>query len=265
VSRDPVAAKTRIGVVPEESNVYTELSARGNLLFAGRLYGLSRSDRRARAEELLDRFGLSDRARSKVREFSKGMRRRLTVAMALVNRPAILFLDEPIAGLDVRSARAIKALVRDLNETGTTVFLTTHQIEVANELCHRVAIIHRGRIATIGRPVDLRAGIESVQSVEVVFAGASDDLPSLADLPGVNREVRLRHGCRLFTERPSDVIPEVVERARRDGLRIASLNTHGPSLEDVFLKVTGGDVGTGHPERDAEQPGPQPRRRRRPG
>jgi len=258
VAREPVAAKARMGVVPEESNVYIELSARANLLFAGQLHGLRRAERRARADDLLERFGLSNRARSKVREFSKGMRRRLTVAMALMNRPSILFLDEPISGLDVRSARAIKSLVRRLNESGVTVFLTTHQIEVANELCHRVAIIHHGRIATTGKPANLRAGINSVQTVEVTFAGEPADIPSLADLSGVSREVALRDGRRLFTDRPADVIPALVEIARRHGLRIASLNTFGPSLEDVFISVTGGDVGAAHPE---EAPSAPPDRR----
>jgi ABC-2 type transport system ATP-binding protein len=162
-----------------------------------------------------------------------------------MHNPKLLFLDEPIAGLDVQSARYIKTLIHDLNVSGVTVFLTTHQIEVANELCHRVAIIDHGRIATIGRPDELRASIESVQTVAVTFDAPEDDkIPSLAGLPGVNHEVKSGNGRRLYTDSPADVIPAVVNFSREHGLRLISLNTLGPSLEDVFLKITGQEVGS---------------------
>ena len=245
VSRESLSARAFMGIVPEESNIYTELTAEDNLLFTGKIYRMPRRERNRRAGELLEIFGLADKARVKVQEFSRGMRRRLTVAMALMHSPKLLFLDEPIAGLDVQSARYIKTLVRDLNTSGVTVFLTTHQIEVANELCHRVAIIDHGRIATIGTPDELKASIESVQTVAVSFDASEDDsIPSLAGLPGVNHEVRSGNGRRLYTDSPADVIPAVVNFSREHGLRIISLNTLGPSLEDVFLKITGQEVGT---------------------
>ena len=173
------------------------------------------------------------------------MRRRLTVAMALIHEPKLLFLDEPISGLDVQSTRYIKKLVHDLNASGVTIFLTTHQIEVANELCNRVAIINQGSIATIGTPDELKANIESVQTVAVTFdAPEGDGIPSLVGLPGVNHEVKSGNERRLYTDSPVDVIPAVVDFAREHGLRITSLNTLGPSLEDVFLKITGQEVGT---------------------
>ena len=189
-------------------------------------------------------FGLSDRASVKVQEFSRGMRRRLTVAMALMHEPKLLFLDEPISGLDVQSARYIKTLVRDLNASGVTIFLTTHQIEIASELCHRVAIINQGSIATIGTPDDLRANIQSVQTVAVTFDVPENiSVPSLAELPGVNHEVKSGNERRLYTDSPADVIPAVVDFARKQELHIKSMNTLGPSLEDVFLKITGQEVG----------------------
>lgn len=245
LSKESLAVRALMGIVPEESNIYTELTAEDNLLFAGKIYKMPRKARKRRAEELLEMFGLSDRAHVKTQEFSRGMRRRLTVAMALIHEPKILFLDEPISGLDVQSARHIRTLVRNLNESGVTVFLTTHQIEVANELCHRVAIIDNGRIATIGTPDELKANIESVQTVVVTFdAPGEDNVPSLAGLPGVNHEVKSGNQRRLYTDSPADVIPAVVDFARKHGLRITNLSTLGPSLEDVFLKITGQEVGS---------------------
>ena len=244
LSRESLKARALMGIVPEESNIYTELAAEDNLLFAGKIYRMPRKARKQRARELLEMFGLSDKARVKAQEFSKGMRRRLTVAMALMHEPKLLFLDEPISGLDVQSARYIKTLMRDLNASGVTIFLTTHQIEVANELCHRVAIINQGRIATIGTPDELKNNIESVQTVAVTFdAPEGAGIPSLAGLPGVNHEIKSGNGRRLYTDSPGDVIPAVVDFAREHKLRITSLNTLGPSLEDVFLKITGQEVG----------------------
>jgi ABC-2 type transport system ATP-binding protein len=245
--RESLAARALMGIVPEESNIYTELTAESNLLFAGKIYRMPRKARKHRAGELLEMFGLSDRASVKVQEFSKGMRRRLTVAMALMHEPKLLFLDEPISGLDVQSTRYIKTLVRDLNASGVTIFLTTHQIEIASELCHRVAIINQGSIATIGTPDDLKANIESVQTIAVTFdVPEGADIPSLAELPGVNHEVKAKSGSerRLYTDSPADVIPAVVDFARKHELRIINLNTLGPSLEDVFLKITGQEVGS---------------------
>ncbi len=243
--KESLEARTFMGIVPEESNIYTELTGEDNLLFAGKIYRMPRKKRKQRARELLEIFGLSDRANVKVQEFSKGMRRRLTVAMALIHEPKLLFLDEPISGLDVQSTRYIKKLVHDLNASGVTIFLTTHQIEVANELCNRVAIINQGHIATIGTPDELKASIESVQTVAVTFdAPEGDGIPSLAGLPGVNHEIKSGNGRKLYTDSLADVIPAVVDFARERGLRITSLNTLGPSLEDVFLKITGQAVGT---------------------
>jgi len=245
VARESLPARALMGIVPEESNIYTELTAAGNLLFAGKIYRMPRKERKKRAEELLEIFGLADKARVKAQEFSKGMRRRLTVAMALMHNPRLLFLDEPISGLDVQSTRYIKKLVRDLNASGVTIFLTTHQIEVASELCHRVAIINHGRIATIGTPDELKASIESVQTVSVTFdSSEGDNIPSLAALPGVNHEVRSGNQLRLYTDSPAEVIPAVVDFSREHGLHMISLNTFGPSLEDAFLKITGQEVGS---------------------
>ena len=244
LSHQPYQAKRQFGIVPEESNVYTELSAWGNLIFTGRLYRVPGKEREQRARELLEIFGLQEKRDVKVQFFSKGMRRRLTIAMALIHRPAILFLDEPIAGLDAQSARAIKGLVRELNAEGTTIFLTTHQIEVASQLCDRVAIINQGRIAAIDTPERLKRAFQSVQSVEVALDGSEPKQQELAALPGVTTAVKQGDKVRLYTADPAELLVEVMGYAQSRGLRVISLNTLGPSLEDVFLAITGQEVGT---------------------
>jgi ABC-2 type transport system ATP-binding protein len=245
LAHDAYPAKRQMGLVPEESNVYTELSAWDNLIFTARLYRVPRVDRDRGAQELLEAFGLWEKRDVKVDTFSKGMRRRLSIAMALIHRPSLLFLDEPTPGLDAQSARAIRDLVRQMNADGTTIFLTTHQIEEANLLCDRVAIIDHGRIAAIDTPERLKAAFRRVQSVEVALEpdGAAHG-EALAALPGVTTAVKMGDKRRLYTEDPSALLPLVMGYAQDRGLRVVSLNTLGPSLEDVFLEITGQQVGT---------------------
>jgi len=250
LARDAYPAKRRMGLVPEESNVYTELSAWGNLMFTARLYRVPRGERETRARELLETFGLWEKREVKVEEFSKGMRRRLTIAMAIIHRPALLFLDEPTPGLDAQSTRAIRGLVRRMNAEGTTIFLTTHQIEEANLLCDRVAIINHGQIAAIDTPERLKAAFRRVQSVEVALEPrapetlkVSETLEVLEELPGVTHSVKMGDKWRLYTEEPSALLPHVVDYARSHDLKLVNLCTLGPSLEDVFLGITGQAVG----------------------
>lgn len=244
IAHDAYAAKRQIGLVPEEANVYTELTALGNLLFTARLYRVPKTERATRARALLETFGLWEKRHVKVETFSKGMRRRLSIAMAIIHHPALLFLDEPTPGLDAQSARAIRDLVRELNAGGTTVFLSTHQIEEANQLCDRVAIIDHGKIAAIDTPERLKAAFRRVQSVEVALEPDGDvHGDALAHLPGVTATVKAGDKWRLYTEDPSALLPPVVGYAQEHGLYVVSLNTLGPSLEDVFLEITGQQVG----------------------
>ena len=247
LAHDAYPAKRQIGLVPEESNVYTELTAWNNLMFTASLYRVPRSERAARAQDLLETFGLWEKRAVKAENFSKGMRRRLSIAMAIIHKPALLFLDEPTPGLDAQSARAIQEMIRRLNEDGTTVFLTTHQIEEANQLCDRVAIINHGQIAAIDTPEKLKAAFRRVQSVEVALElpteSPTESGKGLAALPGVMNQVKVGDKWRLYTEDPSALLPEVIDYARANGLRVISLNTLGPSLEDVFLEITGQQIG----------------------
>jgi len=164
------------------------------------------------------------------------MRRRLSIAMAIIHKPTLLFLDEPTPGLDAQSARAIRTLIRRLNAEGTTVFLTTHQIEEANQLCDRVAIINHGQIAAVDTPEQLKLAFQRVQSVEVALdPDGGMYRESLAALPGVTTQIKTGDKWRLYTDDPSALLPQVVDYARSRGLRVVSLNTLGPSLEDAFL------------------------------
>ena len=244
LAHDAYPVKRQMGFVPEESNVYTELTAWDNLMFTARLYRVSRGRRAARARELLETFGLWEKRDVKVEDFSKGMRRRLSIAMAIIHEPILLFLDEPTPGLDAQSTRAIRGLIRRLNAKGTTIFLTTHQIEEANQLRDRVAIIDHGQIAAVDTPERLKLAFRRVQSVEVALetdGGIHGE--SLAALPGVTTQVKTGDKWRLYTDDPSALLPRVMDYARSRGLRVVSLSTLGPSLEDVFLEITGQQVG----------------------
>jgi ABC-2 type transport system ATP-binding protein len=264
LAHDAYAAKRHMGLVPEESNVYDELTAWENLMFTAQLYRVPRSERAVRAQELLEIFGLWEKRGVKVAEFSKGMRRRLSIAMGILHTPALLFLDEPTSGLDAQSSRMIQDLVRQLNAEGTTIFLTTHQIEEANQLCNRVAIINRGQIAAIDTPERLKQAFQRVQSVEVALEpDGQAHGPELANLPGVLTSVKMGDKWRLYTTAPSELLPGIMDYAHSRTLRVVSLNTLGPSLEDVFLEITGQQVGVRHAMGEAD-PGKRGQRGKRP-
>ena len=237
IRQDPIKAKQIMGVVPELSNAYTELTAWNNLQFMAELYGVPGKDARQRAEELLGKFDLYERKDHKVGTFSKGMKQKLVLAMSLMNDPEILFLDEPTSGLDVMSARLIKDMVLELNKEGKTIFLTTHYMEEANQLCSRVAIINHGKIAAIDAPEKLKMRIGGLEWVEVSF-DMPVDASDLSDLSGVI-DVRMSGDkLRLYTNEPGRTIYQLVDYSRSNDLEIVMLNTLTPTLEDVFIKLT---------------------------
>jgi ABC-2 type transport system ATP-binding protein len=242
---ETIASRKQMGIVSETSNIYDDLTAWQNLMFTAELYTVGRSEREKRGRALLELFGLQDRRDDKVRGFSKGMKRRLTLAMGLVNNPRLLFLDEPTSGLDVQSNLIIREVIRDLTAEGVTVFLTTHNIEEANLTCDRVAIINHGRIAAIDSPERLKRTIQSAQSVEVAFDSPSPRrLEELGRIPQVSEVRKEGDKFRLFTEDPASVIPAVTAYADAARVRILSMTTFGPSLEDVFIRLTGLEVRT---------------------
>jgi ABC-2 type transport system ATP-binding protein len=244
IQKETLRARKSMGIVSENSNVYDDLTAYQNMIFSAELYHVARAEREEKTNELLGIFGLDDRRHDLVHGFSKGMKRRLTLAMGLVNSPRLLFLDEPTSGLDVQSNLIIRDVISDLVKGGVTVFLTTHNIEEANVMCDRVAIINRGQIAAIDSPEQLKKTIRSVQSLEVAFDhGTKEHLEALRTLPTVNDARKEGDKIRLYTEDPAAVIDGVTVYAKQNGLRIISITTLGPSLEDVFIRLTGLKVG----------------------
>jgi ABC-2 type transport system ATP-binding protein len=240
VQRETIPARQSIGIVSETSNVYDDLTAWQNTIFSAELYHVGRAEREEKAQELLRIFGLYERRDDKVHGFSRGMKRRLTLAMGLVSSPRLLFLDEPTSGLDVQSTIIIRDVITDLVRQGVTVFLTTHNIEEANLMCDRVAIINHGRIAAIDAPERLKKTIQSVQSIEVSFdRNFPGHLEDLRQLPSVNTARKEGDKFKLFTEDPSGVIEAVMSYAARKNVKVISIATLGPSLEDVFIKLTG--------------------------
>jgi ABC-2 type transport system ATP-binding protein len=243
VGSEIVKAKKHVGVVPEMSNLYAELSALDNLIFVGQLYGVPRAARRARAEELLKAFGLEDRRNSSFASLSRGMKRALTVAAALVHRPQMLFLDEPTLGLDVGASRSLRALIANLHEQGMSIFLTTHYLEEADRLCDRIAILVQGKIVRIDTPGNLKATAEKEPVMEVSFR-LEGDLSDLASelsrrLPGLKVVPMYRDSLRVYGGSPSAVLGTVLGWAEEKGLLLEGVNSVKPSLEDAFVKIAG--------------------------
>jgi ABC-2 type transport system ATP-binding protein len=235
-------AKQTAGVVPEMANAYTDLSGWDNLMLMAELYGVPAVMARERNEGCLRALGLLERKDSLVKTYSKGMKQRLILCMALVSDPEVLFLDEPTSGLDVQSARLIKDLLRSLNAGGKTIFLTTHDMDEANQLCDRVAIINEGKIVAIDAPERLRMATSGRQSVEVSF-NDSVSPESLASLAGVNTVQKVGDKYRLYTDNPGDLVVAVVNHSCAAGLKIVSLNILAPSLEDAFVAMTEKEAG----------------------
>jgi ABC-2 type transport system ATP-binding protein len=237
IRSEPVLAKQRFGVVPETSNAYTDLTAWQNLMLMGELYGLPYGRAKQRSRELLGMLGLLERKDQKVQAYSKGMKQRLILSMALLHEPELLFLDEPTSGLDVQSTRMIHFLLRDLNRKGTTIFLTTHNMEEANRLCHRIGIIRAGKMAAIDAPEKLKAAIDRVHTVEVSF---DREVPgdALAGLGGVTGVTRAGDKWQVTAENRDAVIRSLVTFSRQNGAAIVTLNTLAPTLDEAFLRLT---------------------------
>jgi ABC-2 type transport system ATP-binding protein len=241
INSEIVRAKRHIGVVPEISNLYDELSAIDDLLFMAQLYGLPRSQRRKRAEQLLKNFGLYERKDSSFRTFSRGMKRALTIAAGLIHNPEILFLDEPTVGLDAVAARSLRNLMGNLHQQGITIFLTTHYLEEADLLCDRVAILVKGQIIKIDSPRALKATAEEESVIEISFERETSKLMKdlSSRLSGVKVVAVDHNKVRIYGGIPADVYGNVFRLAKDKGIEIQSVNSIKPSLEDAFIKITG--------------------------
>lgn len=236
--RELKLVKKAIGLVPDTSNLYPELTCWDNLIFTGEMYGLRKEERIRRARELLEFFGLLDKKDSKFDQLSKGQKRKLTLAAALMHRPRILFLDEPTIGLDVRSRRLIWNMIRELNEGGLTIFLTTHNIYEAFNLCDRIAVINRGEIIANGSPAELKRRFSGSEVLEVSFDGKMS-VEEISRIPGVIKASRSGESFMIVVSDPLSVMEEIVRKAKSKGISLNYVNLRGADAEEVFLKIIG--------------------------
>jgi ABC-2 type transport system ATP-binding protein len=237
---NPKAAQHLTGVVPDESNLYPELTGFDNLCFCAALYGIKRTEREARAQELLETFGLADAADRKFAGYSRGMKRKLTIAAGIIHNPPILFLDEPTTGIDVASARQIRQLIAGLHRSGTTIFLTTHYIEEAERLCGRIAFIVQGRIVRIDTVASL---IQPIQERHVMQLAVSNAEPPLYDklakaFPYLSFKGLAQGLIRVEAGEPVHVGP-LVRFLEDQRVEVNEARRMQPSLEDVFVQITG--------------------------
>lgn len=238
-TKNPKVSQHLIGVVPDESNLYPELSGFDNLCFCAALHGIRKNKRRARARELLETFGLIEAAGRKFAGYSKGMKRKLTIAAGIIHNPQILFLDEPTTGIDVASARHIRRLVADLHHAGTTIFLTTHYIEEAERLCDRIAFIVRGRIVRIDTVANL---LQPIQEKHVMLFSVSNSGSVLCGnlasaFPDLEFQILSDGQVRVESAKPIRVGP-LVRFMEDQSVEVAEARRLRPSLEDVFVLVT---------------------------
>jgi ABC-2 type transport system ATP-binding protein len=260
VWREQVAVKLLIGVVQQRPNLDFSLTAREILLFHGAYFGIDSQERSARADALLDRFKLRDRGDQMVRGFSGGMMQRLSIARAMMHDPQVLFLDEPSAGLDPQTRLLLWEIIREYNQSGKTILLTTHNMEEADALCHRVAIIDHGRNIALGTPSELKASVPGGYLLRLRFGGYSAELlQRLKNLPGVT-EVRTRndsqsgalqnaaaegdnssngHSADVYADRGGPLISEIANLASGANIELCDVHISEPSLENLFLHHTG--------------------------
>jgi len=240
----PSAAKQVIGVVPQTNTLDRSLTVWENLYFHGRFFGMGRRAAKAEATSLLERFRLADRAGVPVLALSGGMAQRLMVARAIMHRPAILFLDEPTAGLDPQSRIALWEILGDLHHEGQTILLTTHYMEEADELCDRLAIIDHGRLLALDTPERLKQSVGIDAMVTVAATGNLDVLAGHLrdDLLGASRVEVVDGVVRVWVSRLQGVLPAIVGAAERHGFVVHDLTSTEPTLETVFIDLTGKDL-----------------------
>jgi ABC-2 type transport system ATP-binding protein len=240
----PALAKQMIGVVSQQNTLDRQLTVRENLYFHGRLFGIGAAESRRISDQLLEQFHLAKWANASVYALSGGMAQRLMVARAIFHRPAVLFMDEPSAGLDPQSRLALWEILGQLNEAGQTIMLLTHYMEEADQLCNRVAIIDHGKILALDTPAALK---RSVGADTIVTVKASGDGTALIerlqeDVEGVTRARVIEGGVELHVEGSERIVPRVVAAAEHAGVELVDLSVAEPTLETVFINLTGREL-----------------------
>jgi ABC-2 type transport system ATP-binding protein len=235
-------ARRLIGVVPQELALYDDLTARENLNFWGNMYGLSGKALKTRVDEVLEAINLTDKANHRVKTYSGGMKRRVNIGVGLLHKPRLLFMDEPTVGIDPQSRRAILDSVKDLNQQGMTVLYTTHYMEEAQELSHRVGIIDHGKLIAIGTQSELTRQVGEMDTLRLHVA-ETDPVETLVNalrtLPGIKKVDQTDHTIDIITPSSEEVLAPVITKANEIGVKIRSVDIKEPDLESVFLHLTG--------------------------
>jgi ABC-2 type transport system ATP-binding protein len=218
------------------------LSALDNLLFWGRMYGMGGNTLKNRVEEILEQVSLKDRAKDKIQTYSGGMKRRINIAVGLLHKPKLIFMDEPTVGIDPQSRRRILDMVKELNQQGLTVLYTTHYMEEAEELSDRVGIIDHGKLIAIGTQKELTLMVGENEGLRLHFNDGDDIEPlvaSILELPEVIEVSTTDHEILVIAPDAEEALPNIITKANNNGVRVRSIDIEEPNLEAVFLHLTG--------------------------
>lgn len=240
VLQEPEAAKKSLGVVPQDIALYPDLSARENLVFWGKMYGLRGTELKTRVDEVLNVIGLADRQKDHVGKFSGGMKRRVNIGAALLHKPDVVIMDEPTVGIDPQSRRHILDNVKELNQNGMTVLYTTHYMEEAAELSHHIAIMDKGRVIAYGSHDELIRMVGEQTRIDVTLnTEAEKILDAWRGTEGVAKIDALDGRVTALVDDSNRVLPRLFDAASKHGVRITSVDIQEPNLETVFLHLTG--------------------------
>jgi ABC-2 type transport system ATP-binding protein len=240
ISKDPVGVKSVLGVVPQEIALYEDLSARENLTFWGKMYGLRGAALRLRVDEVLEIIDLTDRAKERIKKYSGGMKRRVNIGVALLHKPKIIYMDEPTVGIDPQSRRAILDSVLTLKNEGTTVLYTTHYMEEAQEISDHIAIMDHGEIIARGTHEELVKIVGGLDRIELTINTESASvIKAWKATPGVQQVDAENGKLFLLVDDSNLVLPQLFETASKVNTRITSVEIQEPNLEAVFLHLTG--------------------------
>ena len=244
VVKHPSVAKQLMGIVSQQNTLDRQLTCWENLFFHGRLFGMSSKESRAIADDLLEKFHLSKWGKASVYALSGGMAQRLMVARSIFHRPAVLFLDEPTAGLDPQSRLALWEILTELNGEGQTIMLTTHYMEEADQLCNRVAIMDHGRILALDTPKELKQSIGADTIVSIRTNGDPQQFADLLgrELEGVTRTKVAAGSVVADVQGASRLVPRIIRIAEGSGHEVLDLSINEPTLETVFINLTGKDL-----------------------
>ncbi|MAT44879.1 MAG: export ABC transporter ATP-binding protein [Anaerolineaceae bacterium] len=242
VVEEPLLVRQIIGVVPQEIALYDDLTAEENLKFWGRMYRMSGKELTRQIEKVLEQIGLTDRKKDRVETYSGGMKRRLNIGVGLLHQPQLLFMDEPTVGIDPQSRRKILDTVIELNQQGLTVLYTTHYMEEAQELSHRVGIIDHGEMIAIGNQQELTEMVGEYDTMRLHIQAQEDGqqlAARLKEIPEIIEASTADHEIVIITPTAEDVLPTVINIANQLNIKIRSIDIQEPNLEAVFLHLTG--------------------------